>query len=86
MPDPAAGLARAAGLLRGTPGFGLPVPLVTSFGSGIQQFGHRTAGTAVAGGIGFAAEPAPQLHLDLGAMALGNPVQEGVLVTGLADP
>jgi hypothetical protein len=57
-----------------------PLALVAGFGGGVQQFAHRTAGMAVAGGVGFTAEPAPQFQLDLGSMALGNPVEELVLV------
>jgi hypothetical protein len=53
---------------------------VTGFGGGVQEFGHPAPGTAVAAGVGFTAELAPQFHLDLGAMALGNPVEERVLV------
>lgn len=60
---------------------------MAGFGGSVQQLAHRTAGTAVAGG-GFTAEPAAQFHLDLGAMALGNPVEECVLVAGrqILDP
>src|SRR6266571_1582173 len=72
--------AGAWGNLAGPRGFGPPLTLVAGFGGGVQQFGHRAPGAAVAGGAGFAAEPAPQLHLDLRAMALGNPVEEGVLI------
>jgi hypothetical protein len=53
---------------------------MAGFGGAVQQFAHRTAGTAVAGGVGSTAEPAPQFHLDLGSLALGNPVEERVLV------
>lgn len=60
-------------------GFGTPLALLTGFGGGVQQFGHRTAGVPAGGGAGFAPEPALQLHLDLGALALGNPVEERVL-------
>jgi len=61
---------------------------VTGFGGGVQQFGHPAPGTAVAGGVGFAAESAPQFHLDLGSLALGDTVEEGVLVAGwqVLDP
>lgn len=74
--------------LAGPHGFGPPLALVTGLSGCIQEFGHRPPGTAVAGGVGFAAEPAPQLHLDLGSVALGNPVEEGVLLAGrqVLDP
>src|SRR5437588_12691599 len=65
--------------LAGPHGSGPPLALVTRLSGGVQEFGHCSPGTAVAG-VGFAAEPAPQFHLDLDAMALGNPVEEGVLV------
>ena len=68
------------GTLAEPDGFGPPLTLVTGFGGGVQQFGHPALGTAAAAGVGFTAEPAPQFHLDLGAMALGNPVEELVLV------
>ena len=58
-------------------GVGPPLALVTGFGGGVREFGHPVPGTAVAAGVGFTAEPAPQFHLDLGAMALGNPVEKG---------
>jgi hypothetical protein len=64
-------------------GAGPPLALVTGFGGGVRGFGHPVPGTAVAAGVRFTAEPAPQFHLDLGAMALGNPVEKGVLVAGV---
>src|SRR6266516_2964304 len=72
--------AGAWGTLAEPDGLGPPLALVTGFGGGEQEFGHPAPGTAVAAGVGFTAEPAPQFHLDLGAMALGNPVEERVLV------
>jgi hypothetical protein len=72
--------AGAWGNLAEPHGFGPPLALVTGFGGGVQEFGHSAPGTAVAAGVGLTAEPAPQFHLDLGAMALGNPVEERVLV------
>lgn len=72
--------AGAWGTLAEPHGFGPPLALVAGFGGGVQELGHPAPGMAVAGGVGFTAEPAPQFDLDLGAMALGNPVEELVLV------
>jgi hypothetical protein len=72
----------------GPHGFGPPLARVARLSSGIQEFGHRPPGTAVAGDVGSAAEPAPQLHLDVSSMTSGNPVEKGVLVAGrqVLDP
>jgi hypothetical protein len=54
--------------------------LVTCFGGCVQQFGHGTPRMTVAGGTEITVEPASQFHLDVGALALGNPAEECVLV------